>query len=76
MEQDGNNASSVDANLLPSRLSHIEVLKRRVAPSSIVVWESEIRRAEISGSDSDGGAFDAPSWVCFVIAYDSVAFTT
>lgn len=52
------------------------MLKRRVAPSSIVVWESEIRRAEISGSDSDGGAFDAPSWVCFVIAYDSVAFTT
>lgn len=63
LEQNRDNSTSVDANLFPGRLSHIKVLERRVAPASIVVRESKVRRAEICGSNGNRCSFYAPSGV-------------
>lgn len=47
------------SNVQESRLGQIKVLKRGVAPATIVIRESLIRRAKVGGSDSDG-AREAP----------------
>lgn len=76
LEQDGYDSSSVDADLFPSGLSHVEMLEGRVAPPTVVVRESGVRRAEIGGSDRDGSSFDAPPGVSFVVTDDPVALPT
>lgn len=58
-EEYGYNSSSILSNVQESRLGQIKVLKRGVAPATIVVRESRIRRAKVGGSDSDG-AREAP----------------
>ena len=43
----GNNSSSVNGDLLPRRLRHVKMLKRRIAPTSVIVGQSKIWRTEI-----------------------------
>lgn len=74
--QNWNNTTTVDGNLLPSRLSHVKMWPGRVAPPTIVAWEGQVWRAEISGCDGDGPAFQTPSRVCFVVTYDLEALPT
>lgn len=42
------------SNLQESRLGHVKVLERRIAPPAVVVGQVIVRGAEVSGSDSDG----------------------
>lgn len=74
--QDGYDSSSVDADLFPSGLSHVEMLEGRVAPPTIVIRESVVWRAEVGGGDRDGNSFDAPPRVGFVVTDDPVALPT
>jgi UDP-N-acetylglucosamine enolpyruvyl transferase len=76
LKQNRHDSSSINTNLFPSRLSHIKVLERRVAPASIVVWKSIIRGAEICCSNGHRIAFNTPSGVCLKITHNSVTFPT
>lgn len=76
LEEDRHNPSSVDADLLPSGLGHVEVLQWRIAPSPIVAREGKVRRAEVGRSDGHGDSFNAPPWVRVVVAHDLVALPT
>lgn len=53
------NSCSVLSNVLEDRLREIKVLQWRVAPTSCVVGEGIVWRAEIGGSDHNG-AWQAP----------------
>ena len=68
--EDGDDSASVNADLFPSGLSHVEVLKGRVAPSAVVVGESEVWWAKIGGCYGHRRPFDAPTGVGLVIARD------
>jgi len=50
-EHDWNDATSVYGDLLKSRLCHVEVLERWIAPSSIVVGKGRVRGAQVSSSN-------------------------
>lgn len=76
MEQDGNDATPVNANLLPSGLSHVKMLEGWVAPPSIVVWKSIVWRAKVRCSDGDGFSSYAPSGISFVVTNDLEALPT
>lgn len=76
MIDDGDNATTVYADFLPSGLRHVEMLTGRVAPPSIVAWESVVRRAEIGGSDGDGNALSAPTRLGLGITNNLVALPT
>lgn len=67
---DRDDSASVNADLLPSRLGHVEVLERRVAPSAIVVRQSEVGWAEIGRRHRHRRPFHAPPWIRLVIAHD------
>lgn len=54
--RDGDDAGAVLGDLEEHGHGKVEVGTRRVTPSAIVVRECEIRRAEVSGGDEDGGA--------------------
>ena len=75
LEEDGDDSASVNANLLPSRLSHVEVLKRRITPTAIVVGQSIVRRAEIGRRHGHRRPFNAPPWIRLVITNDLEALT-
>ena len=49
---DGDDATSINTDLLPGLLGHVEVWPWRVAPASVVIAEGVIWRAEVCGSDS------------------------
>ena len=51
MVDDGDDAASIDADLLPSGLSHVEMLAGRVAPPPVVAGEGVVRGAEVGGGD-------------------------
>lgn len=76
LEQNRDDPSSVNANFFPSWLSHVEMLEGRIAPASIVVWESKIRWAEICCSNRHRSAFNTPSGISLIITYDLVALST
>lgn len=42
------------SNLQESGLSQVEVLERRIAPPTVVVRQSVVRGAEVSGGQGDG----------------------
>lgn len=69
------NSSTIDADFLPRRLSHVEMLARGVAPPAIVTGEGKIWRAEVSGRDSHRRSLHAPLGVCLVVAHNLVALT-
>lgn len=58
-EGNRNNSSFVLSNLQESRLSKIEVLQRRVAPTTIVISQCKVRGAEVCGSN-DYATGEAP----------------
>ena len=70
---DRDDASTVDANLLPSRLRHVEVRPRRVAPAAVVAGEVPVGRAEVGGGDGDRDAGLAPLRRPLAVAGDLVA---
>ena len=76
MVKDGDDSASIDANLFPSRLGHVKVLKRRVAPTSSIVGQGIVWRTEVGGCDSDGGFLLAPFRVCLIVTHDPVALST
>lgn len=76
LEHNRDDPTSVDANLFPSRLSHVEVLEGRVAPASIVVWKGKIWWAEIGCSNGHRCAFNTPPGISLRITHDSVALST
>lgn len=76
LEDNRHDPTSVNTDLFPSRLSHIKMLERRVAPAAIVVWESIVRRAEVCCSNGDGYSFLAPLGIYLVVAHDLVALST
>jgi len=45
--EDGDNSRLVDSNLLVSGNSHVEVLERHVAPSTVVVGQIRVGRTEV-----------------------------
>lgn len=53
---DRHNAGTILGNAKKCWLSHIEVLSGHVAPASSVCWYVRVGRAEVGGSDCDGGA--------------------
>lgn len=53
-EEYRNNSSSKLSNLQESRLCQIKMLERGVAPASIVIRQSIIRRAKVGGCHSNG----------------------
>jgi hypothetical protein len=76
--QHQHDASPVDADVLPRRLRHVEVLPGRVAPAAAVAGKRPDGRAEVGGRHGDGRADLAsllptqPRWV----ALDGVALPT
>lgn len=50
-EGDGDYSSTVLGNLEEGRLSKIEVLERRITPTTVVIGESKIWWAEVCGSN-------------------------
>nr|GMC52192.1 Os03g0155566 [Ipomoea batatas] len=71
-----NNPTTVNSNLFPSGLGHVEVGAGRIAPTSIITRKSVIRWTKISGRDGDRNSLPAPSRLCFEVTYDLVALTT
>lgn len=63
--KDWNNSSPVLGNRLKSRLGHVKVWSRRIAPTTIVIRECQVWRTEICGSNCNGSAPEAPLG-CFV----------
>lgn len=76
MVNDWDDAATVDADLLPRGLRHVKMLTGRVAPASVVIRESVVRRAEIGGGDGDGDALSAPTRLCFEVTNNLVALPT
>lgn len=62
------NSTTIFSDVQESRLSQIKVLKRRVAPATVVVRQSIIRRTEVGGCDSDDTAREAPFGVTLMVA--------
>lgn len=74
LEENRDDATAIDADLLPGRLGHVEVRPRWVAPTAVVAGEIVIRRAEVGGGDGDGGAAgEAPPRIRLGVAGDPVA---
>lgn len=57
---DRDDAAPVDTNVFEGSLRHVEMLKRRIAPTARIVGESVVWRAEIGGGDDHGGSDQAP----------------
>lgn len=76
MVENRDDSASVNADLLPSRLSHVEMFKRRVTPSAIVVWESVVWWAKIGGRHRHRRPFNAPPWIRLVITHHLETLTT
>lgn len=72
----GNNASFVNTNLFPSRLSHVEMGTRRVTPASIVTRKIVIWWAKICSCNCNRYSLLAPCGVCLIITDDLVALAT
>lgn len=66
-EEYRDNSGTIGCNVQESRLSQIEVLKRRIAPPTIVIGQSVIRRTEVGGCDSDATG-EAPIGVTLMVA--------
>lgn len=52
-ERDRDNSSSILSDMQESRLGQIEVLKRRITPTTIGVGQSQVRRAKVRRGDDD-----------------------
>lgn len=76
LEQDGDDPAPVDADLFPSRLSHVKMLEGRVTPATIIARKSKVWRAKVGRSDGHGHSLPAPLCVCIVVTYDFVALST
>jgi len=76
LEEDRNDSTLVDPNFFPGGLSHVKVLKGRVAPSSIVVWQGVVRRTEVGGSNCDGDSLPTPLRIRVIVTNDLVALPT
>lgn len=74
--QNGHDPASVNANLLPSGISHVKMLARRIAPATIVAWKSEVRRAKVCSGNGYRCTFYAPSSIRFIVTHDPVALPT
>ncbi|KAB8086783.1 hypothetical protein EE612_010312, partial [Oryza sativa] len=70
---DGDDAGTVNTDLLPGRLRHIEVRPWRVAPAAVVAGEVPVGRAEVGGGDGDRDAGPAPLRCPLAVAGDLVA---
>lgn len=67
---DGHNPCTIYGDGLPSRLSHVKVLPRRVAPPAIVAREIVVGWAEIGRRDRNVRALLAPlRHLCAVADY-------
>ena len=64
--EDRDDAAAVDADLLPRRLGHVEVLPRRVAPPAVVAGLGVVGRAQVGGGDGHRHARLAPPAVLLV----------
>jgi hypothetical protein len=53
-ERDRNNAGTILSDLKKSWLGEVEMLKRRIAPTSIIVGEARVRWAKVCSCDGDG----------------------
>ncbi|WVZ77097.1 hypothetical protein U9M48_024998, partial [Paspalum notatum var. saurae] len=74
---DGDDASTVDTDLLPSRLCHVEVRPWRVAPAALVAGQLIVGWAEVGGGDHDRDAWFAKHGVRpLAVACDLVALPT
>ncbi|RRT42034.1 hypothetical protein BHE74_00016296 [Ensete ventricosum] len=73
LEQHRHDPAAVDADLLPRRLGHVEVLARGVAPPAVVVGERVVGGAEVGGGDRHRHAPDAPPGIRLEVADDLVA---
>ena len=73
--EDRDDATAVDADLLESRLRHVKVGERRVAPAAGIVGECIVGGAEVGGGDNDGGACMAPLGISSGIAPELEAST-
>jgi hypothetical protein len=58
--QDWHNPSSVDADVVPRWLRHVEVQAQRVAPSAVVAGQRVVGRAQVGGRHDDRVAGLAP----------------
>ena len=67
------NSSSILSNVLEDRLRKVKVMQRRIAPTSCIVRESIVWRAEIGGCDHNG-ASQAP--LTIIHALNLIARTT
>jgi hypothetical protein len=75
--QHRHDAGPVDADVLPRRLRHVEVLPGRVAPAAAVAGKRPVGRAEVGGRHGDGHAELAPlPTQPRRVALDSVALPT
>uniref|UniRef100_A0A1J3DE11 Uncharacterized protein n=1 Tax=Noccaea caerulescens TaxID=107243 RepID=A0A1J3DE11_NOCCA len=61
-ERDRDNAGTILSDLEKSWLGEVEMLKRRIAPSTVVIGEAKVRWAKVSGGDGDSGR-ETPSRV-------------
>lgn len=72
---DGYDTTCVNADLQPSRLSHVKMLAGRVTPTTIVAWKSVVWRAEVCRGDSDRRPPLAPSRVGIIVTLDQVTLS-
>jgi hypothetical protein len=72
LEEDGDDAGLVGADLLVRRLRHVEVNPRRVAPAAAVAGAPPVGRAQVGRRDRHRGALLAPLGR-LVVARDRVA---
>lgn len=68
-------STTIDANFLPCRLGHVEMLARRVAPSAIVIWKRKISGAEVGSCDSHECTLDTPLGIGLVVTHDLIALS-
>lgn len=73
---DGDDAALIDADLLPSGLSHVEMLAGRVAPAAVVAGKGIVWRAEVCGSNCHRNTLLAPLWAALKVAYNLEALPT
>jgi hypothetical protein len=71
--EDGDNSRFVDSNLLVSGNSHVEMLERHVAPSTVVVGQIRVGRTEVCCRHSHCSSRYTPSRL---VAFDLKACPT
>ena len=54
--EDWDDAGTVDADVLPGGLRHVEVVAGRIAPPAVVAGKIPVGRAEVGGGHGDGRA--------------------